>query len=78
MTLRDRCALTHRPQAVQGVLNAILGPSCRRTTTAPISAPASIVTRATPSTREGLPHLLPALMLAEQRAGGKLRYALAS
>lgn len=36
------------------------------------------LTRATPATREGLSHLLPAPMLAEQRAGGKLRYALAS
>jgi 4-hydroxy-tetrahydrodipicolinate synthase len=36
------------------------------------------LTRATPATREALARILPAIMRAEQRAGGKLRYALAS
>jgi 4-hydroxy-tetrahydrodipicolinate synthase len=36
------------------------------------------LTRATQATREGLARLLPAIMLAEQRAGAKPRYALAS
>jgi 4-hydroxy-tetrahydrodipicolinate synthase len=36
------------------------------------------LTCATPATREGLARVLPAIMLAEQRAGGRLRYALAS
>ena len=36
------------------------------------------LTRATPATCEGLACVLPAIMLAEQRAGGGLRYALAS
>jgi len=36
------------------------------------------LTRATTATREGLARVLPAIMLAEQRAGGRLRYALAS
>jgi len=36
------------------------------------------LTRATPETREALARVLPALMPAEHRAGGKLRYALAS
>jgi 4-hydroxy-tetrahydrodipicolinate synthase len=36
------------------------------------------LTRATPATREALARVLPAIMLAEHRAGGKVRYALAS
>jgi 4-hydroxy-tetrahydrodipicolinate synthase len=36
------------------------------------------LTRATPATREGLARVFPTIMLAEQRAGGRLRYALAS
>ena len=36
------------------------------------------LTRATPATREALARVLPAIMLAEQRTGGKVRYALAS
>ena len=36
------------------------------------------LTRATPATREALARVLPPIMLAEQRAGGKVHYALAS
>ncbi len=37
-----------------------------------------LVTRATQATREDLARVLPGIMLAEQRAGARPRYALAS